>query len=85
MSIIPSNIQLLIVNIYFVYKIFSLDWNQNSIKNDNIADCLKKIWKLVKQNKLSVDIWWETVRELIDRLERLGCYQFSYHPHQPWR
>ena len=35
------------------YKIvFSLNSNQNSIKNANIADCLKNIWKLIKQNKL---------------------------------
>ena len=25
------------------------------MKNANIADCLKNIWKLMKQNKLSVE------------------------------
>ena len=38
----PSNIQLLVVNIYFFYKIFSFDKNQNSIKNAYIADCLER-------------------------------------------
>ena len=52
-SNIPSNIQLLILNIYFFYSIISLDQNQSSLKNANITDCLKKyIWKLLKQNKL---------------------------------
>ena len=42
LSIIPPNIKLLIVNIYFSYKIFSLDENQKSIENTKIADCLKE-------------------------------------------
>jgi hypothetical protein len=53
LSNIPSNIQLLIVNIYFFYKIFSLDYNQNSTKCQYILQIVKKnIWKLIKQNKL---------------------------------
>ena len=63
-------LQLLIVNIYFFYKMFSLDWNQNSIKNADIADCLKKIWKLIKTKQINCQIiWHETIRKLIDGLE----------------
>ena len=48
LSNIPSNIQLLIANIYFSNKRFSFDQSQNSIKKAILADCLK----LIKQNKL---------------------------------
>jgi hypothetical protein len=41
-STIPSNFQLLIVNIYFFYKIFFFRLKPKQKKNDNIADCLKK-------------------------------------------
>jgi hypothetical protein len=42
MSIILSNIQLLIVNIYFFQQDFFFTLKPKQYKNANIADCLKK-------------------------------------------
>ena len=52
---------------------FSLDSNQNSVKNANIDDCLKKHLETHKTKQINCQIIWrETVRKLIDGLERLG-------------
>ena len=55
------------------YNIFSLYHNQNSIENANcnVADCLKKHLETHKQVKCWI-ICQETIRKLIDGLERLG-------------
>ena len=64
MSIIPSNIQLLIVNTYLlILQDFFFRLKPNQYKNANIADCLKNIWKLMKQNKLSVESFDEKPAE----------------------
>ena len=66
----PSIIQLLTVNIYFLYKIFSLDKNQYSIKNANIADKKDPETHKTKQIKCWI-IHQETIRKLVDEVERL--------------
>ena len=51
----------------------SLDWNQNSIKNANIADCLKKHLEAHKTKQINCwIIWRESARKFIDGLERLA-------------
>ena len=55
--------QLFLQKIYFFYKIFSLDSNQNSAKNANIADCLKKHLKTHKTKQINSQIIWQETSE----------------------
>ena len=56
-------IQLIVIYFYFFEIIFLLRSKQ--YKNANIADCLKKkILKLIKQNKLTVELFDEKPSEI---------------------
>ena len=79
MSIILSNIQLLIVNIYLlILQDFFFRLKPKQLKNAKIADCLKNHLETHETKQIGCQsIWQETVRKLIDGPERLGLYGFQ--------
>ena len=63
------------LNIYFFYKIFFFRLKPKQYKNASIADCLKNIWKLIKQNKLTVELFDE--KPSYNWLTRDWCPKFA--------